>query len=62
LRNNTERPITVTQGTNVLVGLNPDRIVAAASAAIKAQRCYSTRIDHWDGLASKRILDVLTEA
>ena len=30
LRDNTERPITVTEGTNALVGTDPDRIVAEA--------------------------------
>ena len=34
LRDNTERPITVTEGTNRLVGRDPDRIVAAAREVI----------------------------
>ena len=34
LRNNTERPITIEQGTNHLVGLDPERIVAAARQAL----------------------------
>src|SRR5262245_27615512 len=38
LRENTERPITIEQGTNQLVGLDPDRIVAAAFATLANKR------------------------
>ena len=36
LRDNTERPITLTEGTNQLVGRDPDRIVKAARAVLAA--------------------------
>jgi len=61
LRNNTERPSTVDQGTNVLVGLDPDRIIAAAAAA-KADRTTHRVPELWDGKASQRILDALTKS
>ena len=60
LRENTERPSTVDQGTNVLVGMNPERIVAAAKTALKAGRGGHKVPEKWDGHASRRILDVLT--
>jgi UDP-N-acetylglucosamine 2-epimerase (non-hydrolysing) len=59
LRNNTERPITIEQGTNTLVGLNPERILAAALRAL-AQPPRTARVpDLWDGRAAARIVDVL---
>jgi UDP-N-acetylglucosamine 2-epimerase (non-hydrolysing) len=59
LRENTERPITVTEGTNVVVGTAPERIIAAARTAIQGgveQRVPSL----WDGKAAERIADALT--
>lgn len=58
LRNNTERPITIDEGTNRLVGNKPDRIRAAirdvmASVISMAPRCPQL----WDGKASVRIVD-----
>jgi UDP-N-acetylglucosamine 2-epimerase (non-hydrolysing) len=59
VRTSTERPATITEGTNVLVGLDPERIVAAALRALRAG-CRPRRIPElWDGLASRRIADVL---
>jgi UDP-N-acetylglucosamine 2-epimerase (non-hydrolysing) len=60
LRKNTERPSTVEQGTNVLVGPDPDRIIEAARIAAKAERSAARIPDLWDGRASARILDILT--
>jgi UDP-N-acetylglucosamine 2-epimerase (non-hydrolysing) len=59
LRNNTERPSTIEQGTNVLVGLDPDRIMAAASTAAGKVRPPYRVPELWDGHASRRIIDVL---
>lgn len=55
LRENTERPITVDEGTNTIVGTDPDRIVAEA---LKIQRGggKAGRVPElWDGKASERI-------
>lgn len=58
LRPNTERPITVTMGTNQLVGSDPDLIEAKAREAISAPT--SGRVPPlWDGQAGQRIADVL---
>jgi UDP-N-acetylglucosamine 2-epimerase (non-hydrolysing) len=60
LRNNTERPATVEQGTNTLVGLHPDRIVACGLRALEAEPGPAQVPDLWDGRAAARILDILT--
>jgi UDP-N-acetylglucosamine 2-epimerase (non-hydrolysing) len=62
MRENTERPVTLTQGTNCLVGLNPDKIVTAGLHALAATRIQHVVPDLWDGHASQRILNVLTES
>jgi len=59
LRKNTERPITLEQGTNRLVGQDADHIIAAGMHAL-ASAPPSVCVPHlWDGHAAKRILDVL---
>lgn len=60
LRDNTERPVTVEQGTNVLAGRDPDRIVAT-TARVLADPPAPRRPELWDGRASVRIADVLLE-
>jgi UDP-N-acetylglucosamine 2-epimerase (non-hydrolysing) len=60
MRENTERPITVTQGTNRLVGLDPDKIIAEGLHALTAAGRRHVVPEMWDGHASERILDVLT--
>jgi UDP-N-acetylglucosamine 2-epimerase (non-hydrolysing) len=59
LRNNTERPVTVEQGTNVLVGLDPDRIIDVGLSALAAPPRSPRVPELWDGQAAARILDVL---
>jgi len=62
LRDNTERPITVEAGTNVLLGLDPDRI-AEIPGLLSAARARATTVPPlWDGHAAERIADVLAEA
>ena len=58
LRDNTERPITVSEGTNRVVGTEPDRIVTAAREALQAKHA-PRRPALWDGKAAARIADVL---
>ncbi len=60
VRHNTERPITVTEGTNVLVGTDPRRILEAARAALEERdRPRRPPPALWDGRASDRIAEVL---
>lgn len=61
LRENTERPVTVSQGTNVVVGLRADRIVSE-SLSILDNRGKTGRLpDLWDGGAAERIARVLVD-
>lgn len=59
LRENTERPITITHGTNQLVGLAPDRILSAAALAI-GRTAEPRRPPLWDGRTAERTAAVLT--
>lgn len=60
LRENTERPITVTMGTNTIVGTDPQRITTAAFAALEDDSPRAHRIPPlWDGNTADRILDAL---
>jgi UDP-N-acetylglucosamine 2-epimerase (non-hydrolysing) len=59
VRDNTERPITVEQGTNFLVGRDPERLRREARRALAAPRRQAPRLPLWDGRAAERIVDVL---
>ena len=61
LRENTERPVTVTSGTNRIVGSDPERIVAAWRDIQRNGRAPS-RPPLWDGGAARRIVDVFAAA
>lgn len=61
LRDNTERPITVEQGTNRLVGARGDRIKEALAEILSAPPPEATRPDLWDGHAAERIMKLLAD-
>jgi UDP-N-acetylglucosamine 2-epimerase (non-hydrolysing) len=58
LRENTERPVTITHGTNQLVGTDTSRI-AEAWARVKTSAAAPPGPPLWDGQAAERIADVL---
>jgi len=60
LRDNTERPITLTEGTNQLVGRDPDRIVTVARQVL-ADPPARRRPRLWDGRAGHRIASALLD-
>jgi len=55
IRENTERPITVDQGTNTLVGTDPDALIAAANAVLADGGKRGRVPEYWDGRAAERI-------
>jgi len=61
IRENTERPITVSQGTNVLVGTDPDRIREAARPALDGRAASGSVPEFWDGKTAGRIVDVFED-
>src|SRR5712691_3806300 len=60
LRENTERPITVTMGTNAIVGTDPEKILTAAFAALNETARQPGSIPLWDGHTADRILAALS--
>jgi UDP-N-acetylglucosamine 2-epimerase (non-hydrolysing) len=62
LRGATERPVTVELGTNVLLGLAPERIAEVPELIEDARRRGHRVPPLWDGRASARIADVLARA
>lgn len=61
LRNNTERPITVDEGTNTLVGTDGEAIVREANRILDGQRTVGKRPVLWDGCAAERTVAHLIE-
>lgn len=59
LRENTERPVTVEQGSNVLAGSDPDAILAHVQAILRGEGKRGRRPQLWDGHAAERIVAVL---
>lgn len=62
LRPNTERPITVTEGTNHVVGNDPELIKREAFAALERPPSAARAPELWDGHAAARIVDAIEEA
>lgn len=60
LRENTERPITIEEGTNRLVGCAPTKIKETARAILRGELQLAGRVPElWDGRAAERIVDAL---
>ena len=61
LRDNTERPVTLEQGTNVLVGSSPEKIIGEFDRLSLERRKLNRSPRYWDGNAAKRIIKVLVD-
>ena len=61
LRDTTERPITITQGTNILVHNDTERIVAEASKILNGTVKKSSCPELWDGKTAERIVKVIAK-
>jgi UDP-N-acetylglucosamine 2-epimerase (non-hydrolysing) len=59
LRENTERPVTVSEGTNTLVGTDPARVVPAAREILAGRGKKGRLPELWDGRAAERVAGVL---
>jgi len=59
VRPNTERPVTISHGTNKLIGNNKDDIIREALSVAKGKGTAQTTPPLWDGKATGRILQVL---
>jgi UDP-N-acetylglucosamine 2-epimerase (non-hydrolysing) len=62
LRANTERPVTITDGTNRLLGEDPATLVPAVATVLAGWRSNGRKPALWDGHAGDRIAQVLSEA
>jgi len=60
---NTERPITVTHGTNVIAGVKKGNIINAAHAQLKkfSKTTSVSAPPFWDGKAAERIVEILAK-
>ena len=61
LRNTTERPITISEGTNVLVGNDTQKIVHEAFNILEGKGKSGSRPQFWDGKSAERIVAILAE-
>jgi UDP-N-acetylglucosamine 2-epimerase (non-hydrolysing) len=61
LRENTERPVTITQGTNLLVGVDPVRIISEAKRLLAGYQPTGKIPPLWDGQASTRVAQSLLD-
>ncbi|MGA2235498.1 MAG: UDP-N-acetylglucosamine 2-epimerase (non-hydrolyzing) [Terriglobales bacterium] len=61
LRENTERPVTVSLGTNVLVGRDPDKLRSELSRVLAGQAKKGTIPPLWDGHAGERIAALVAD-
>jgi UDP-N-acetylglucosamine 2-epimerase (non-hydrolysing) len=60
VRDTTERPVTITNGTNVLVGRDPAKMLSAARERLGKTRTTPARPELWDGHAADRIAAILS--
>jgi UDP-N-acetylglucosamine 2-epimerase (non-hydrolysing) len=61
LRDTTERPITLTEGTNVLVHDDPEKIVAEVTKILEGKARQGECPSIWDGHTAERIVDILAK-
>jgi UDP-N-acetylglucosamine 2-epimerase (non-hydrolysing) len=61
VRENTERPITVTEGTNTVVGLDPERLKEEARQILCGKGKQGRAPALWDGRAAQRIVGILEQ-
>jgi UDP-N-acetylglucosamine 2-epimerase (non-hydrolysing) len=60
LRHNTERPVTIDYGTNIMVGPDKNRILGAVERIMSGDWQPSGPPEYWDGHAAERIVSVFS--
>ena len=61
LRENTERPVTIEEGTNRLLGTDPEAILAAIDEVHRGDWKTGSRPPLWDGQAAPRIAQIIDQ-
>lgn len=61
LRENTERPVTLKEGTNTIVGSNPEKIISKSMDILNGKKKIGRIPKLWDGKAAERIINILIE-
>jgi UDP-N-acetylglucosamine 2-epimerase (non-hydrolysing) len=59
LRENTERPVTIKEGTNVLVGTDPEKLLSEAFSIMENKNKSGKIPKLWDGNSAERIVQIL---
>jgi UDP-N-acetylglucosamine 2-epimerase (non-hydrolysing) len=61
IRENTERPFTITKGTNILVGVDPDVIIEESLKILNGNKKNTKGMPFWDGKTAERIIEVFLD-
>ncbi len=61
IRENTERPITITEGTNTLVGVNPENLLKAFDDIMENGGKTGQVPEFWDGKTAQRVVKAIRE-
>ena len=59
VRNNTERPVTLTSGTNKLSGTDPEQVIKTVAEVLQNKKAGGTTPPLWDGKAAERICEII---
>jgi len=62
LRNNTERPVTITTGTNYLIGTDVSKLDSVITEILNGKMKKASIPAFWDGKAAERICSTLTNS
>lgn len=61
IRENTERPITITQGTNKLVGTDTEKIILETEKILNGENSVGKTPEFWDGKTAERVVKVFQD-